>query len=154
MLLRASRGGGVTAEAGVSAPPIASAIAPRCAAGTVTFWDGALLHTGLIKQASTHERLELHNMMQAPLPSAAATDSAKTKRHLNAQDYWLADRRVRDFLPQGYMQEAWDRWRGQLGELPPEVLAQHAKGESVDYAEAAVYWGEPRVAHSERYEPH
>eukprot|EP01045_Picozoa_sp_COSAG04_P049328 COSAG04_NODE_19390_length_417_cov_1.113208_1_plen_68_part_10 len=46
MLLRASRGGGVTAEAGVSAPPIASAIAPRCAAGTVTFWDGALLHTG------------------------------------------------------------------------------------------------------------
>ena len=53
-------------------------------------WDGALLHTGLIKQASTHERLELHNMMQAPPPSAAATDSAKTKRHLNAQDYWLA----------------------------------------------------------------
>ena len=33
-------------------------------------------------------------------------------------------------------------------------MAQHAEGESVDYAEAAVYWGEPRVAHSERYEPH
>lgn len=119
----------------------------------MTFWDGALLHTGLIKQASTHERLELHNMMQAPLQTAAAVGS-EAKRHLNPQDYWLADRRVRSFLPEGYMREAWDRWRERLGELPPEVLAQHTVGESVDYAEAAWYWGERRAAHSERYRPH
>lgn len=55
---------------------------------------------------------------------------------MNAQDYWLANPQIRATLPPGYMREAWDRWRAQLGELPPEVLAQYASGESVDYAEA------------------
>ena len=38
--------------------------------------------------------------------------------------------------------------------LTPSPVAFTAEEESVDYAEAAVYWGEARVAHSERYEPH
>ena len=165
-----SRGGSVPAGTPPSdwTPPLpesSGSTTPACEPGVFTFWDGGCLHHGNIKRADTSERLQLHNLMRAPmqesgehfgnwnvLPRSQSTQG----RHMNPQDYWVTAPSVRENLP-GYAQAAWDRWFAQLGELPPEIAGRNPVGgdacEQYDYAEAASYWGEPRPPHSVRYHP-
>ena len=113
--------------------------------GVFTFWDGALLHHGAIQMAGNAERLQLHNLIRAPLRAKELANwnvlpgSQAVGRHMNLQDYWVAAPSVRENLPEGYVREAYDRWYAQLGELPPELEGRGIDPtEQFDYAEAAL----------------
>ena len=163
------RGGSVPAGTAPAdwTPPLpgnSGATVPICEPGVFTFWDGGILHHARIKRADTSERLQLHNLMRAPMSSdhfgnwnVLPGSQSSQGRHMNPQDYWVAAPSVRENLPRGYAQAAWDRWFSQLGGLPPEIAGRNPVGgdilEQYDYAEAALYWGELRPPHSSRYHP-
>jgi hypothetical protein len=162
-----SRGGSVPAGTAPSdwTPPLPGVTTPACDPGVFTFWDGGVLHHGNIKMAGSSERLQLHNLMRAPLQKSChfgnwnvlPGSQSTSGRHMNPQDYWVAAPSVREHLPKGYAQAAWQRWFDQLGDLPPEISERNPVGgdlsEQYDYAEAAHYWGELRPPHSVRYKP-
>ena len=95
-------------------------------AGQTNFWDGDLIHRGMMSPGV--ERATLHCSMGAQ-PQTTTISNTKTKP-CDKRLLWMTHPDIKTALPRAWQQKAWERWREQQ-QLPGDVLSWH-ESPSVD----------------------